>query len=160
MWWQPSNKMTDTPWISPEATRFLESLLSSDMTVCEFGGGGSTIWLSKRVKDVVTFENNPKWAKYIRDMKLDNVTVLENGMALNDSCDLLFIDGMPVELKKDWIKESINIVKKGGFIVLDNANRPEYTQEREYLLQNAVLLNRVDGNENWTLYLVTEFYTV
>lgn len=158
MWWQPSNEMRTEPWISPKAIEVLEGLLSDDMTVCEFGGGGSTVWLSKRVKNVVTFENNPRWAKYIRDMKLGNVSVIDTGQIPGGDYDLLFLDGEPLDLRRDWIKASLGIVKKGGIIVLDNANRPEYAKEREWLGQNATLFCRVDANEGRTKYLVTEFY--
>jgi predicted O-methyltransferase YrrM len=49
------------PWIVYEAIDWLESFLTRDMQVLEWGSGGSTIFFAKRVHSVVTIEHDPEW---------------------------------------------------------------------------------------------------
>jgi predicted O-methyltransferase YrrM len=72
--------------------------------------------------------------------------------------DLLLIDGEPVEDRAEWLKAAPTTVKPGGWVVLDNANRPEYEKERKHLQTYAAEFETFNGNEGGTLYLVTEFY--
>ena len=51
----------EVPWFVPESIHFLDELLTKDMSVLEFGSGGSTIFFSRRVKSVVSYENFPVW---------------------------------------------------------------------------------------------------
>jgi len=73
----------------------------------------------------------------------------------DDMYDLLLIDGEPVEDRGEWIQAAPFIVKPGGWVVLDNANRPEYVAEREWLQGKASLVftSKLQGK-----HLVTEFY--
>ena len=71
--------------------------------------------------------------------------------------DLLLIDGEPVEHRAVWLLESQRMVKSGGWIVLDNANRPEYAKEREQLKQFAELIYT---SPLYGSYLITEFWRV
>lgn len=149
------------PWLAADAVEYFESLLTPEMTVCEFGGGGSTLWLVQRVKHVITYEPNLAWYNTL-DMKRDEFTVFalrqsDEPMGMEKDIDLLFIDGEPVEKRAVWLKRAHEIVKKGGIVVLDNANRPEYANERAAFLKHADLIfgSKVQGK-----YLYTEFYRV
>lgn len=51
------------PWVTFEARKWLESFLTPDMKVFEFGSGGSTLFMAKRVKELVSVEHDPKWYK-------------------------------------------------------------------------------------------------
>lgn len=50
-------------WVTFEAREWLESFLTPDMKVFEFGSGGSTIFTAKRVTALVSVEHDPKWHK-------------------------------------------------------------------------------------------------
>ena len=167
-WWQRSNpdEIKVAPWISPEATEFLESILKPDFEVLEHGSGGSTLWMAERVKMVYAFENNKGWKKKIEDYGKKNIVIGESfdfvptGKLLGGKADLLFIDGEPVEDRQRWIMSSLSLVKPGGWIVLDNANRPEYAIERDWLVIHAEETVTINGNTAGTRYLVTEFFRV
>lgn len=151
-WYQPSASPIETPWIHPDAVSYLESILTPDMDVIEFGGGGSSYWLSLRVNSVITYETNPDWAKQIK-----GATIRPSGMwNTEDNCDLLFIDGEPVHFRGLWLAVVPLFVRK--WVVLDNANRPEYKEQREAFRDVADLVHTVNGNEAGTRYLVTEFW--
>jgi predicted O-methyltransferase YrrM len=159
-WYHPSNVLPSRPWIHTDAVDYLESILEPDFNVCEFGGGGSTVWIALRVKSVMTCEPVDEWRVAIEARKLDNVHLFESGDMRVPAgyFDLVFIDGEPIEERRKWISNAHNI--SNTWIVIDNANRPEYAKEREALKEYAELVHTVDGNEAGTLYLVTEFWRV
>lgn len=160
-WYVPTvaARVKPTPWLSPEATSFLESLLFADMTVLEHGAGGSTLWFAERVQHVTAVEHDATWYTTLSKRIPKNVTlILGSGVLYVEPVDLLFIDGEPVENRSRWIESVSRLVKPGGYIVLDNANRPEYADAREALREIAKHIKTVNGNQGGCLYLITEFY--
>jgi hypothetical protein len=154
-WYAPSKTLGETPWLSPEAVEYFGNILHTDMVVCEFGGGGSTVWLSERVAHVITYEPNPAWYEMLKKENLPRVELINAAFGLA-YCDLLFIDGEPVERRADWLIIAQAIASE--WIVLDNSNRPEYKRERAMLAEFATLENCVDANVGNTKHLVTEFW--
>ena len=53
------------PWISYAATEWLAGWLRPTMRVFEYGSGGSTLFFSARVAEVVSVEDNPVWRKLL-----------------------------------------------------------------------------------------------
>lgn len=49
------------PWIVFRAKDWLDKNIRSDMRVFEWGSGGSTLYFSKRVKEIVSIEHNKIW---------------------------------------------------------------------------------------------------
>jgi predicted O-methyltransferase YrrM len=161
LWYLPTTpvSLSPTPWLSPKATAYLESILRPEFDVIEFGSGGSTLWMAPRVSSVLSYEHNAKWMEAVRRKAPGNVTVLQSGGPNGAGpYDLIFIDGDPVAERAEWIRKAPDMLKPGGWIVLDNANRPEYRGERERLLASADLVESFDGNMGNTEFLVTEFY--
>lgn len=68
------------PWITFKARLWLENYLKSDMSVFEYGSGGSTIFISKRVKEVFSMEHDKEWyqimLKEIGNQHIDNCKIL------------------------------------------------------------------------------------
>jgi predicted O-methyltransferase YrrM len=160
-WWKPSrpDEIKPVPWLHPAAVAYLESILTPDMEVIEHGSGGSTLWFAERVKCVTSFESDPDWRRSVEKQAPQNVDFLEwLSVVFGVLYDLVLVDGEPVENRATWIKTVKRLVKPSGWVVLDNANRPEYAAEREGLREHAELVNTVDGNTGGTKYLVTEFW--
>ena len=69
----------EIPWFSYAAINFLERYLKPNMTVCEYGSGGSTIFFAKRVASVYSIEDNAKWfalvTQRLQDKKILNAKV-------------------------------------------------------------------------------------
>ena len=156
-WWRPSKSgdIKPIPWLAPKAIEHLESLLTPDMEVIEHGSGGSTLWFAERVRHVTAFENDADWRMIVQKKSPPNVTM--NGQS-KSGYDLLLIDGEPVIDRAEWLIDSTSIVKPGGWVVLDNANRPEYAAEREWLKQQAAEYLSMDANEGGTRFMVTDFF--
>ena len=159
-WWQPGNEkeFRRTPWINDKATAFLESILKPSYDVCEFGGGGSTIWLADKVNSVETYEPKAEWYRILKDVVPANVKLINSGVPPISEFDLYFIDGEPVTERGKWITRAMSFISPAGWIVLDNANRPEYAEERKAIQAACKEYFTFDGNEHGTLYLMTEFY--
>lgn len=169
-WWQPTGRNEEIrpiPWFGQPAIDYLASIVTPDMEVIEHGSGGSTLWLSDKVKSVVSYEYDQDWYDFVRgtadklnrnniNVKLWTSNVLPN--VVPDSCDLLIIDGEPVINRRLWIAAAHWIVREGGYVVLDNANRPEYEIEHDAMRRDFEDCTIFNCNEVGTKYLVTEFY--
>ena len=51
------------PWITFDATKYLQKFLTSKSIVFEFGGGGSTLFFLKNQATVYTVEHDANWFK-------------------------------------------------------------------------------------------------
>src|SRR4051812_17428097 len=49
------------PWITFWTIDYLNVFLKKNMSVFEYGGGGSTLFFAARVKELVTVEHNEDW---------------------------------------------------------------------------------------------------
>ena len=49
------------PWLSFRAREWLDSYLTADMRVFEYGSGGSTIYLARRAGELVSVEHDEAW---------------------------------------------------------------------------------------------------
>jgi hypothetical protein len=60
------------PFIPFRAQEWLNRFLKPDMRVFEYGSGGSTIFIAKRVKSLVSIEHDKKWYQYINEILAKN----------------------------------------------------------------------------------------
>lgn len=161
-WWKPSlpGQIGDKPWLGERAIIQFAQLLKPEMSVLEFGAGGSTVWLAQKVRRVVSIENNPKWFAMARMKAGWNAEIKLWGMPdppeFHEIFDLVFIDGEPPTARANWIRALPRLLKPGGYIVLDNANRPEYALEVLQMRRYASLLTSIKGKGG--TYTWTEFY--
>lgn len=159
-WYAPRSpdEIIPYPWLHPAAVEYLENLLQPDWRVLEHGAGGSTLWLADRVVSVVTIEHDLGWSDKVRSLAPANVTILQSCPETPDrEYDLFFIDGER-EQRGSYLAIAHLLVKAGGWVVLDNANRPEYQDQRAGLKKTAKLVARFDNNIPKSLYFVTEFW--
>jgi hypothetical protein len=65
------------PWMNFNVVSFLERELDETMTVFEYGSGSSTIFLSKKVKNIISVEHDLDWYLNIKNLlgsyKINNV---------------------------------------------------------------------------------------
>ncbi|NEO52708.1 MAG: hypothetical protein F6K54_06220 [Okeania sp. SIO3B5] len=129
-----------TPLLTKEAIQFLENFFQqkTDARVLEFGSGGSTIWLSKLTKNLTSIEHDAKWFQQIKnyiekqknchpvDIKLlprPYHTICEK--LPEASFDLIIVDGRD---RMKCFEASIKLLKPGGILMLDDAQRGRYKQ--------------------------------
>jgi len=55
----------EVPWVNFKAIAWLESYLKPNMSVFEYGSGGSTIFLARRIKKLISVEHDKNWYKKV-----------------------------------------------------------------------------------------------
>ena len=143
----------DTPWLSPQQTAFFQSILRPEFVVFEYGAGGSTFWLAKQVKEVVSVETKPAWnAAVTAEVKrrgLTNVTLRdhwpESAGVMAHAFDLVFIDnGKGADRFWAFRDAFALLVKPGGWVVLDNIGKfgptPEAWRAIRHLGEETIIL--------------------
>ena len=63
------------PWITYPAIDFLDSIIDSDWSVFEWGSGNSTLWWSKRVKQVHATESDLNWFQEVQPRLPNNAQI-------------------------------------------------------------------------------------
>lgn len=135
------------PWLSPDAIKFLESYLTPDTKLFEWGSGRSTIWFAERAGSVVSIEHDPKWHAVVmsrlQERSLDHahcrlirvpddpderdrqywedppyVSVVDEFK--DDSLDVILIDGL---YRQACTLRAIPKLRDGGLLVIDNARQ-------------------------------------
>ncbi len=135
----------EIPWFSYAATDMLESFLEPHMKAFEYGSGGSTIFLAKRVKAVLSVEDNSVWfdivSRRLHETGLSNVELLLRpfdvknpvgfesseyfGALPDEMFDVLVIDGSEewTQVRPACFRRAEERVNPGGIIVLDDSWR-------------------------------------
>jgi predicted O-methyltransferase YrrM len=137
-----------TPWIVPAAVDFLARNITSDWHIFEFGSGFSTIWLSQRAGRVVSIEHNEQWFRHVREQitrrKLTNCELSlvpldrfaeQFGRREDQSFDLIYVDADEREEgeRLAHVAVAVSKLKHGGYLLLDDSDRPGYRQADEML---------------------------
>src|SRR5436190_11422144 len=144
----------ELPWFSYAAIDFLKDYLKPDMTVCEYGSGGSTLFFARRVKSVFSIEDNARWfdlvTRRLTENSINNVrlklcafdfkdpTGFEHSAYLHampyERFDVIVIDG-----SEEWTKvrpicfeKAEPRVKRGGIIVVDDSWRYPLLRETHH----------------------------
>ena len=139
------------PWFTFASLRFLESKLTNDLEVFEYGSGNSTIWLSERVGSLVSVEHDKLWFEEIKDTvgALKNSKHIFRSLSSNEyadsilevpfSYDVVIIDG------RDRIKcceNALTSLKENGVIIWDNSDRIKHQQAYDLLAKSG--FRRID----------------
>jgi len=145
------------PWVTYDALRRLETMVTASMHVFEFGAGGSTVFFADRAAHVVSVEHDARWQRLVQDELADRSNIEfvlaqpeprvpgEEPAALSRnypdhhftaytrsidrfddaSFDVVLVDG---RARVASAQRSYDKVKPGGWLVLDNSERPDYQQ--------------------------------
>jgi predicted O-methyltransferase YrrM len=133
------------PWFSYGAIDFLKRYVKPEMTVFEYGSGGSTVFFAQRVKSVVATEDDALWLERVRERLQasgnGNVELQHRpfdftraeGFVESDylqsipdrKFDIIIVDGMEhsVKVRPQCFAYAQDYVKRGGIIVVDDAWR-------------------------------------
>ncbi|MBK7372356.1 MAG: hypothetical protein IPJ09_13125 [Saprospiraceae bacterium] len=120
------------PWWTYPAIDFLNQFNLEDIRVFEWGSGNSTIWLSKRCKEVVSVECLPEWYYFIKPKLGNNVNYSLIEQTITDSIkmfelqnslfDIIIVDNYG-GFRLDCCKAAVNKLSSGGTIILDNSDQ-------------------------------------
>jgi predicted O-methyltransferase YrrM len=143
-----TGKVPERPWIVPAAIGWLRRRIRSDWSILELGSGRSTVWFARRAGRVLSFEDNQYWAERtrgrLRELGLDNadlqvgpVEELPDVVAAlpETSFDLVVVDFLesPAVTRVDALKPAMKRGKPGGYLLLDDSDRPGYAPAYDLL---------------------------
>lgn len=136
------------PWIVPEAIYWLKQNMGKEWQVFEFGCGWSTIWYAKHCYKIVSIEDNQNWYDIVKqrilkqkvqncDLRMVKLDDFITGITSFPDAyfDLVIVDSSEVikTLRIDAVKAAMLKVKPGGYILLDDSDRPQYESVPKYL---------------------------
>lgn len=123
------------PWISYEATKYIERKLSKHpCTVLEFGSGMSTLYFADRAKKVCSIEHDENWYQLVRDdlvakgyipgvveyhLAIDQEAYYSFKSGSGEKFDIILVDGPN---REKCIEKHLDSIDKGGCIYLDNTD--------------------------------------
>ncbi len=151
------------PWMTYNFIQYLKKNLTAQDVVFEFGCGSSTLFFANRVKKVVALETRGKWLEIMQEkikaLNLKNVELIlmENGlenenyatMAKNLAAKGVYFDLVVVDSIKrsNCAQESINALKPGGKLILDDSQRSNYGKIFEFMKQHGFQSQNFEGIE-------------
>jgi hypothetical protein len=133
----------ELPWYTYPAIEFLSQLDFSEKSVFEYGSGNSSIFWTKRAKDVVSIEDDKEWHESIckKLLKNQNIFLLQSRdeyvnfiEKINKKFDIIIVDA---KYRLDCAKKSINFLKDGGIIILDNSDW--YPDVAKYIKEKGLI---------------------
>jgi hypothetical protein len=136
------NEGNPIPWTTYSFIRFIDNYLKKEMVLFEYGSGNSTIFYSKRVKEITTVEHDKIWYDKLTKKLPGNVNLIYRELNLNYECsinefktsfDIVIIDG---RRRNNCLEQSIEHIKPEGIIVLDDSERENYKSGIELLKQH------------------------
>lgn len=118
------------PWFSQPAIDFLSQFDYREKDVFEWGAGHSTLFWAARCRSVVSIENNPEWAAYLKDLVPSNVELIASAPD-NESYvgrirgrgkfHIIVIDGTGYG-RMPGAAEALDHLADGGMIILDDSD--------------------------------------
>jgi predicted O-methyltransferase YrrM len=138
----------ERPWIVPAAIGWLRRRIRSDWAVLELGSGRSTLWLARRARTVLSFEDNAEWmararerltekgiaGAELREIPIEHF-VTEVASLPDDSFDLVVVDFLesPQAERLEAVRVARSKVRAGGYLLLDDSDRPAYAAAADVL---------------------------
>ncbi|PSL12343.1 FkbM family methyltransferase [Marinobacterium halophilum] len=140
------------PWVTYPFIHFFNERVKAEFSVFEYGSGNSTIWLSQKVKKVVSVEHDENWFKKIKTMLPSNVDYIHHPLVYGgdygrevlkpqyaNAFDIAFVDGRD---RVNCLRNVVPSLKDGGVVILDNAERSAYDEGSNFLLSQG--FKRID----------------
>ena len=124
------------PWMNYPLIEFLNTRLTNQLTVFEYGSGLSTIYFAERVKTITSVEHNKYWFDRTRLLigkrKNADVVFFELNENYPDAIrfagadikyDIVVIDG---RMRNSCIEKAVDFFTPQGIIILDDSDRIRY----------------------------------
>jgi hypothetical protein len=145
-----------SPWITFGAERHLQRIVSRTSRAFEYGSGGSTLYLSDVVPELVSVEHDPEWSALVnaRLTPRKNVVLELHPPAAVQDAEYRSTDDRYIEMSfRDYassidrfpnghfdlilidgrarvacFRHALQKLQPHGWLILDNSDRPEYAE--------------------------------
>lgn len=121
-------KNNPLPWYTYSSIDYLSSLDFRNSLVFEFGSGNSSFWWSKRVKKLVSVEDNYAWFNLVKGKISENQKLifarskeeyLDSLKHMTNKFDVIIVDG---NYRLECCEIAITKIENNGIIILDNSD--------------------------------------
>lgn len=141
------------PWMNYSAIAFLESRLTPDLSVFEFGSGNSTRFFARLVRKVVSVECDRSWYEKLNGNLPQNVRLtlcapyrLDRYLAtLTDQGERFDVIVVDAEDRDAVLRIAPDGLTERGVIILDDGDRPAYEGGAQYLRDTGFKRLDFDG---------------
>ncbi len=131
----------EEPWFAPGTSGYLSSLTRPGWRVVECGAGSSTLWFARRAGSVLSLEHDVTWSRAVtarlEQEGLGNVDVrhvpLDEFVRVLRELPDATVDLAVVDSSEDaacdrvaCVEAVARKVRPGGYLVLDDSDRPRY----------------------------------
>lgn len=142
----PQNKKgAPIPWMTYSSISFIEPKLKKNMRIFEYGSGNSTLFYAEKVNYVIGVEHNKEWVEKLRELIPDNVKIeheileyagnyCKKANSYVEKFDIIIIDGRD---RVNCILESVHAISERGVIILDDSERIEYQEGKDFLVEKG-----------------------
>lgn len=165
------------PWYTWPALEEIEKWDLSEKKILEFGGGSSTLWFAKRCREIVCVETDQDYSDAIISNRIHNLKLYGRLLKIEGlresgyfNVDLIYmhkvlfeiivVDCDPVVARDFVIGESINVLKPGGKLIVDNWRQPSVYMPSNSIMQALVKfevdLYRQPDHEDWQTAIFTK----
>ena len=132
------------PWVTYPFLEFIEEKLHNEFVMFEYGSGNSTLYYSKKVKDLVTVEHDLTWFNQLEKLIPENVNLIHKSLeyngnyaktasTINQKFQVIIVDGRD---RVNCCRNAISALAEDGVVVLDDSERPQYQSAIDYLKEN------------------------
>lgn len=122
------------PWVNEkyrnDYLNFLDETLTPNSEAIEFGSGGSSLYIAKRVKNLTTLEYDSVWYKVVKEEiakeGISNITLHfdpdypKNFHCEKSSFDVAIVDIWDDPRRASCIKMVMNCLRSGGYLIFHN----------------------------------------
>ena len=120
---------------------FMESKLTPDSWVLEIGGGWSSRWFADRCGNLTIVETDPKWRRTIERELAGSECPRQICSLLAEvqgygGVDLALVDCVE-SLRFEAVKIAWNCLSVGGWLLFDDAQRPQHADAIQWLWEKA-----------------------
>ena len=136
--WQWNNPTS--PWLTPDAIKFLSNWIRTTDSILEFGSGRSTIWFSNKCNKIISVEHSSKFYNTLKSIisgkGINNIDLFFVPFAQDESShisrysnppldpnqkfDVVLVDGL---YRDSTALRSIELLKPGGILIIDDCHR-------------------------------------
>jgi hypothetical protein len=132
-------------WVTYSFIDFIKERISKDLSIFEFGSGNSTIFYAGLAKSVYSVEHDKEWFAKSSQIKLPNVNMIhcdltpggdysKSAIATGMKFHMIIVDGRD---RVNCCKQAIHSLTENGVVVLDDSERAEYAEARDFFRANG-----------------------
>lgn len=130
----------EVPWMNYSVIAILKERLNKNIRLFEYGCGYSTLFYSKRVRDVIALEYDKVWLDHIKQKSPENVQWVYKANDIDgEYCraitefdgmfDVVIVDGRD---RVNCVVQSVAKLSESGVILLDDSSRERYAEALEF----------------------------